>query len=174
MKMKLSDAANLAEVVAAIAVVISLIYVGIQVNDSTRAVRAAAANDANVAMQNWYIAVGSSLQTSEIMISGMGGTADFTTAEEYQFLMMMHGIFLGIQNSYLLVEEGTLDPRVSETIAAAILGVKDLPGFKEYWRQRKNLLYPGFVDYIEKLISDPFTPPVDLYREIQNERSSEG
>ena len=172
MKMKLSDAANLAEVVAAVAVVISLIYVGIQVDDSTRAVRAAAANDANVAMQNWYVAVGSSPQTSEIMIEGMAGTGDFTPAEEYQFLMMMHGIFLGMQNSYLLVEEGTLDPRVSETITAAITGVKELPGFKEYWRQRKNLLYPGFVEYVERLTSVPFTPPVDLYREIQ--QKSEG
>lgn len=150
--------------------VISLVYVGIQVNDSTRAVRAAAANDANVAMQNWYIAVGSNLQASEIMISGLRGTDEFTPAQEYQFLMMVHGIFLGMQNSYLLVEEGTLDPQVSETITAAITGVKGLPGFKDYWRQRRNLLYPGFVDYVEQLRSDPFTPPVDLYRENEEEQ----
>lgn len=174
MKIKLSDAANVAEVIAAVAVVISLVYVGIQVNDSTRAVRAAAANDANVAMQNWYIAVGSNPQSSEIMIDGMRGTRDFTPAEEYQFLMMMHGIFLGMQNSYLLVQEGTLDPLVSESITAAITGVKELPGFKEYWRQRKNLLYPRFVEYVEQLTSEPSPPPVDLYREIQNEQQTEG
>lgn len=36
MKLKLSDWASIAEVVGAIAIVISLIYVGVQVNDSTR------------------------------------------------------------------------------------------------------------------------------------------
>ena len=45
------EIANIADVVAAVAVVVSLVYVGIQVNDSTRAVRFAAANDANVAMR---------------------------------------------------------------------------------------------------------------------------
>ena len=47
MNIKLSELAHLAEIVGAFAVVISLIYVGIQVNDSTAAVRAASANDAN-------------------------------------------------------------------------------------------------------------------------------
>lgn|GEM_PF-4685118 len=109
---------------------LSLIYLGIQVNDSTRTVRAAAANDANVSMQNWHIAVGTNPQSSEIMITGRRGTGDSTPAEEYQFLMMMHGIFLGMQNRYLLVDGGTPDPLVSETITAAITGVKELPGLQ--------------------------------------------
>jgi len=29
--------------------------------------------------------------------------------EEYQFLMLLHGAFLGFQNSYLLPEEGTIE-----------------------------------------------------------------
>jgi hypothetical protein len=46
MKPKLSELASLAEVIGAIAVVISLVYVGAQARDTTRAVRSAAINDA--------------------------------------------------------------------------------------------------------------------------------
>ncbi len=64
MKLKLSELASIAEIVGAFAVVISLIYVGIQVNDSAVAVRSSSANDANVALQNWYLQIGSEQQTS--------------------------------------------------------------------------------------------------------------
>ena len=62
MKLKLSELANIAEIIGAFAVVVSLIYVGIQVNDSAGAVRSASANDANVALQNWYLQIGSDQQ----------------------------------------------------------------------------------------------------------------
>ncbi len=66
MKLKLSEVASMAEIIGAFAVVISLIYVGVQVNDSAGAVRSASANDANVAVQNWYLQIGSDQQTSDL------------------------------------------------------------------------------------------------------------
>jgi len=167
MKLKLADIAHLAEVVAAIAVVISLIYVGVQVRDSTRAVRSAAANDANVAMQSWYLEVGTNPQTSALVIQGLRGTRELSVEEEYQYLMMMHAIFLGFQNSFLLVQEGSLDPSISEAITTALLGVKDLPGFERYWRQRKDYLHVGFAKHVEELRSRPTIGTVDIYRTEQ-------
>ena len=55
MKLKLSELASIAEIIGAFAVVISLIYVGVQVNDSAGAARSASANDANSAVQDWYL-----------------------------------------------------------------------------------------------------------------------
>ena len=71
MKSKLSDLASIAEITGAFAVVISLIYVGIQVNDSAGAVRSAAANDANVALQNWYLQIGLDQQTSDLVYEAL-------------------------------------------------------------------------------------------------------
>jgi hypothetical protein len=140
-KLKLSELAELAEIVAAVAVVISLIYVGIQVSDSTRAVRSAAANDANVAMQNWYLQIGSNRQTSDVWINAIRNTDGLSIEDEFQYLMMTHAAFLGFQNSFLLAEEGALDPSITDAIVTAVLGVKDLPGFNLYWRQRKGYLH---------------------------------
>jgi hypothetical protein len=71
MKMKLKQWASFAEIIGALAVVISLVYVGIQVNDSAGAVRSAAANDANVALQAWYLQVGADRETSSIIYRGL-------------------------------------------------------------------------------------------------------
>jgi len=49
-KFSLQDIESIAEVIGAIAIVVSLIYVGIQVNDSALATRSATANDTSAAM----------------------------------------------------------------------------------------------------------------------------
>jgi len=173
MKIKLSELAHLAEIIGAFAVVISLIYVGIQVNDSAGAVRAASANDANVALQSWYLEIGSDQQTSELFYQALTSEKALSNEEEFQFLMMLHGAFLAFQNSYLLAEEGTIDPELREAITAAILGVKSLPGMKRYWRQRKTYLHSGFADYVDQLLEQDVDVTVDIYRisEGENEKN---
>lgn len=143
--------------------------VGIQVNDTTRAVRAAAANDANVAMQSWYLTIGNNRQMSDLFINTMRNTDDLSIEDEFQYLMTFHAAFLGFQNSYLLTQEGALDPSITEAITTAVLGVKDLPGFDLYWRQRRDYLHPGFVAYIEDLRNRDTIDTVDIYRIQESE-----
>ena len=173
MKIKLSELASIAEIIGAFAVVISLIYVGIQVNDSAGAVRSASANDANVAMQNWYLQIGSNQQTSELVYQALISEEALSNEEEFQFLMMMHAIFLGFQNNYLLAEEGTIDLELREAITAAILGIKALPGMRRYWRQRKSYLHSGFAGYVDQLLMQDTDVSVDIYRTSETEPEGE-
>ena len=173
MKFRLSDLASIAEIIGAFAVVISLIYVGVQVSDSAVAVRSASANDANVAVQNWYLQVGSNQQTSELFYEALTSKEALSNSEEFQFLIMFHGIFLAFQNSYLLAEEGTIDVELRDALTVAILRVKDLPGMKRYWRQRKSYLHPGFADYVDQLLKQEKSGTVDIYRTSEAEPEHE-
>ena len=164
MKIKLSELASIAEIIGAFAVVISLIYVGIQVNESAGAVRSASANDANVAMQNWYLQIGSNQQTSELVYQALISEEALSNEEEFQFLMMMHAVFLGFQNNYLLAEEGTIDAELRESLTMAISGVRNLPGMERYWRQRKSYLHSGFSEWAEQIFSRDMGIPVDIYQ----------
>jgi len=78
--------------------------------------------------------------------------------------MMMHAVFLGFQNNYLLAEEGTIDAELRESLTMAISGVRKLPGMKRYWRQRKSYLHPGFAEWAEQIFSRDTDIPVDIYR----------
>jgi hypothetical protein len=165
MKLKLAEYASIAEIIGAFAVVISLIYVGVQVNDSTSAVRAASANDVNVALQSWYLQIGSDQQTAELFYEALTSEEALSNKEEFQFLMMLHGAFLAFQNSYLLAEEGTIDPELSEDITAALVGIKKLPGMRRYWLRRKSYLHSGFADYVDQLLEQDREVSVDIYRD---------
>ena len=87
MKLKLSKFANLAEIIGAFAVVASLIYVGIQVDDSNRAVRSASINDANVAVQQWYLQIGSDERASYRFYNSLMSGEIKSKETEFQFMM---------------------------------------------------------------------------------------
>jgi hypothetical protein len=171
MKNKLSEMASIAEIIGAFAVVISLIYVGIQVNDSAVAVRSSSANDANVALQNWYMQLGSDQQTSGLFYRGLTSEEALPVEEEFQYLMMFHGAFLAFQNGYLLAEEGSIDVELRDGLTAVILGVKDLPGMGRYWQQRKSYFHPDFSNYVDELLVTESDDPVDIYSEYRIPRT---
>ncbi len=164
MKLKLSELANIAEVIGAFAVVVSLIYVGVQVNDSNSAVRSSSVNDANVAVQEWYMQIGSDEQTSRLFYSALMSDEAKSNEDEFQFIMMFHGVFLAFQNSYLMAEEGTIDSELVNGLTGAILTVKDTPGMKRYWRQRRTTLHPRFVRYVDDLLQEEGETPMEIYR----------
>jgi hypothetical protein len=78
--------------------------------------------------------------------------------------MMLHGVFLAFQNSYLLAEEGTIDVKLREALTSAILGVKETPGMRRYWRQRKSYLHSAFADYVDQLHKQDTNPSMEIYR----------
>ncbi len=164
LRLKLTEWANIAEIIGAVAIIVSLIYVGLQVNDNTAAVRSAAANDASVAMQVWYLEMGSNRQAGDMWFNAMTSPEPLSTHDEFQFMMMMHAVLLGMQNSYLLAEEGTLDAEFREAITTAIVAVKDLPGMERYWRQRRNFFHSGFAEYIDGLLAQDPIETLDMYK----------
>ena len=164
MRLKLSEWASVAEIVGAAAVIVSLVYVGYQVNDNTSAIRSAAANDASVAMQSWYLEMGSNREASDLWFNAMTSPEPLPTHDEFQFMMMMHAVLLGMQNSYLLSKEGTIDAEFREGITTAIVAVKDLPGMGRYWRQRRDFFHSGFTEYIDELLEREAIETLDMYK----------
>lgn len=162
--MNLQDLASVAEIVGGVAVVVSLIYVGLQVNDSTSAIRSAAASDATTAMQSWYLEMGRNRQASDAWFNAMRSPEPLPAHDEFQFLMSMHAAILGMQNSYLLSKEGTLDAEFREAVTTAIVAVKDLPGMDRYWRQRRGFFHTGFAEYVDSLLAQDAIETLDIYK----------
>ena len=157
MKLKLSEMASLAEVIGAVAIVVSLIYVGIQVNDSTRADRSATANATSSAMSSWYSAIGSNQQASQVFLDGIANPESLSREETAQFIYLLHGLMLEYQNAYYLSQEGTLDVELQESLTNTILGVRDQPGMLMYWGQRRGLLKADFRAYMDDLLASGTT-----------------
>jgi hypothetical protein len=81
-------------------------------------------------------------------------------------MMSMHVAILGMQNSYLLAKEGTLDPEFREAVTTAIVAVKDLPGMARYWRQRRGFFHAEFAEYVDGLLVQDAIETLDIYKTV--------
>jgi hypothetical protein len=50
------------------------------------------------------------------------------------------------QNSYYLVQEGTLDKATHITMTDTLHRVKNQPGFQLYWKQRRGIFFKDFMN----------------------------
>ena len=158
MKLKLSELASLAEVVGAIAVVISLVYVGAQVRDTTRAVRSAAINDANIALQSWYEMMGSDPEGIAVFLEEALSTEPLSREGDFRYMMQSMALFYAIQNVYLLAKEGSLDEGTAAALTAGIQATRNTPGFDRFWSQRRWYFEPEFVEFVDRIRALPESP----------------
>jgi len=169
MKYSLKKIALLAEIFGGIAIVISLIFVGIQFRDNTIATKSATANAANAITVAWYSETGNSAQSSQLMWDYIKDPKSLSNGEKYQVTLLLHGLFLSFQNNYYLANEGTLDQNILESITAALIAVKNQPGFHEYWENRKSLFFVEFRDYITTVLTSDSEVTEGIYENLKDE-----
>jgi len=93
----------------------------------------------------------------------MTGQEPLDTLDEFQFIMSMHSVMLGMQNSFLLSQEGTIDAEFREALTIAIVAVKDLPGMERFWRQRRQFFHSDFAEYVDDQLAQDGIVTLDMY-----------
>ena len=150
------------EALSVAAVVLSLIFVGLEVNESTRATRSATAAETTATIAEWYTALGGDQQASSALRRFITDPQSLTIDEQYQAVMNLHALMLILQSSFYLEEEGTLSPQIRRSITQAITSE---PGVHFYWEQRKSIFVnENFIAFIEQILADGYTHSKDLYQ----------
>ena len=162
MSPKSFDLKSALEAISVAAVVLSLIFVGLEMNESTRATRSATAAETTATIAEWYTALGSDQQVSSVLRRFITDPHSLTLEEQYQAAMTLHSLMLILQSSFYLEEEGTLSPEIRRSMTKAILAE---PGVRFYWEQRKTIFVnEDFIAFIEQTLSGENTHSKDLYR----------
>ena len=92
--MTLQDWSNFAQVIGAIAVVISLFYVGFQIKRNTSAVRSATAQAIHNNYADWYMNLMGDAELNRIALKGVRDYASLDDIEKAQFIETFMGIYL--------------------------------------------------------------------------------
>ena len=152
MKHTLQEWANLAEIIGNAAIILSLVFVGLQISDSTKEMRASTAYNATVALQTWYNELGTNAQAATVFRKGMSDPSSLSKDEAMQFLMCVHSAILAYQNVYFVGVEGTLDSAMYKAMTATIEASATTPGFAWDWQQRSGYFTPEFRELVEQII----------------------
>ena len=152
--MNLQSLANLSEIVSGVAVVITLIYLALQIRQSTRAVQTenyARTLDRISTMQS------SLSQNSDIALlqsRGMADTSKLTTLEKTQFSWSMLEVFGAYEFMFHASETNDIPAEVWQRWSLVIALMMTLPGVQTWWKINPSPFTKSFTAYIESINSD--------------------
>jgi hypothetical protein len=150
--MTLQDWSNLAQVIGALAVVISLFYVGFQINRNTSAVRSATAQAIHNNYGDWYMNLMGDAELNRIAIKGLRDYSSLDETEKARFIETFMAFISFSQNAFYQWREKALSPWLWDGWELLTMNLLAAPGGKEFWKERGYVFGKEYRDYVEKVI----------------------
>jgi hypothetical protein len=147
--MSLNDLANLGQIIGALAVVISLIYVALQIRQNTAAIRSAAAQTVHEHFANWYHLIAADAELAQIAANGLRDYSSLSEQERVRFIATLMSFLSYSQNAFLKWREGLLKPALWLGWEQVMMNLFGAPGGKALWKERSYLFGEEFRRYIE-------------------------
>lgn len=132
------------EMVGAVGVIISLVYVGMQIRHNTKAMMATSAREAVAAMRDFNKSMVEDISIARIFRLGAEDLANLNEDERGQFGHILFNFFKTAEELHYQYLQGTLDPEIWKSWRAIVGMFASSPGFLEYWEMRKSFFTPAF------------------------------
>ncbi len=157
--MPLDQLANIAEISAAALLIVSLIYVGLQIRQSTKAAYAST-NQAHAQVANGYIGlINASKNLADILHQGAGGLSSLKEGNLIRFMAFHDQIFVAYQSFYFQYVRGALDERIWGTYKQAMFGLLAQTGSQDWWKLRRHWFSEEFRNYVDRVAAmEPSKP----------------
>jgi hypothetical protein len=150
--MTLQDIASIAEIAGAVAVVISLIYVGLQVRQNTAAVQSATAQAVHDNYAAWYINLSNDPSLNDLVIKGLRDYSVLDQTEKARFIDTFMAFSSYCQNAFYQWKQGALSPQLWLGWESLIMNLVGTPGGKDFWKERGYTFGSEYRDYIADVI----------------------
>ncbi len=150
--MTLQDWSNVAQVIGALAVVISLFYVGFQIKRNTSAVRSATAQAVHDNYADWYMNLMVDADLNRILIKGLKDYASLDETEKAQFIETFMAFISFSQNAFYQWREKALLGPLWVCWESLVMNLLSSPGGKELWKERGYIFGNEYRNYVDKVI----------------------
>ena len=164
----------ISELIAAIAVVATLVYLAIQVRQNTSALKSAATQSAHDQLTSLYDLMASDTELGEIFHRALEEPETLSNRETARFYSLMMSVHFKLQNAYLQTRANVYDNEYLESWLKAYRSISGKPGLRRYWEQRRYMFSSEFIDFLEseRFSAEP-TPEFQTLG-INREKSNQG
>ena len=144
----------LSQLVAAAGVILSLVFVGLQIKQNTRALQRA---EHNSTMEQWTVirqAIAQNRDLAELMTAGLHGESPPDAADQLRLEQMLQENAWAAFHIWDRTQRGIFPKGTFEVTGGALLGtVLRTPGGESWWRKAKHVgFHPGFVSDIDAVL----------------------
>ncbi len=149
--MDLTQLANLGEFIGGVAVLVTLIYLAVQVRQNTQTLRRSNARQTSLqnsdALRGWA-------DSSELLVGGFHRLPDMTPAERLRFNLIWIIWMQGTGQTFEDERNGVQDPGFSRPYRLFLRGLLATPEGRDWWWQLKDYFDPRFQEEMQKMATD--------------------
>lgn len=162
--MTLEQYANLFEIVGGAIVVITLIFLVIQLRQNTRALMSATVLGSHNTTLTVY---GMLLEDSmiHVLVKGMPNPSELSPVEKAKFNAFWTATLQNYQQTYFQIRTGAYDKSLYDGWWQVLRDNFLSPGFQLHWEQKKFILSPEFQDFVEEDVMSR-SPTVDYEKSV--------
>lgn len=149
-KPSLSDIGNLAEAIAAVAVVASLVYLGVQIQQNTKAVRASSYQEVANGITNFLSLLAQNEELARIYLHGTKDPKQLSPEESLRFESALAQLFVKYDVAVYFYRQHFIDEMAIEPYTRLVLLLLENPGVVDYWERSQHFYSANMRNYIKK------------------------
>src|SRR3954463_15282961 len=153
--MSLEQISYAAQIVASVGVVVSLIFVGLQIRQNTGALQR---DEHNSTMEQWTVirqAIAQNRDIAELMTAGLNGERALDAADQLRLEMLLSENAWASFHIWERTQRGIFPKGTFEfSCGAHLCGLLSTPAGAAWWRGAKGIGFPsGFVSDVDALLT---------------------
>ena len=137
MNRKLSDWASIAEIISSIAVVVTLVFLIIEIRGNTDEIRAATLTNALGRNQDLILTLAANSELAEINTRVLQGE-ELSTAEAIRYGQYFAAYLRATEESFIAYRDGRLEEEIWLTRAQVLLDIFDYGDTRRMWSERRG------------------------------------
>lgn len=157
------------ELLAALAVIVTIVYLAIQVRQNTNALRSTATQAAHDQTATTYDMLADNPELGLLFSRGLLSPETLSAGETARFFALLHALMFRIQNWHVQTKTDFIDPTLLQSWLKVVRQVSGTPGFQQFWSQRQHIFAPDFVAHLEQTVlttnADPDYRPLGVSKE---------
>ena len=148
--MTLLEWGALGELIGGIGIIVSLIYVGLQVKQNTAALQVSTVHDTMEDFADLYLVPAQNREFADIFFKGLQDISALEGVDRLRFYSYLHKFFRTSENAHYQFTHGALEAKPFKGIANQYIFLTSMPGTQVYWQERKSCYNEEFryVDVI--------------------------
>ena len=141
------------EIVGAVAVVLTLIYLAVQVRHNARAAEDASFRD-TFSASNAHLASMAEEPNAEIILKGLRKFSSLNSKEKYIFDNLMGGLLVYTESTYIANKAHFMSDETMENWSFYLqTRLLAYPGWQEWWKLSKGIYIPPVQEWIDKQLA---------------------
>ena len=156
--MNIMELGAIREFVSGLAVIGSLIYVGLQVRQSTQTTRAASHHATIDSFREWSRSIIEDDEIASIYLKGNADQANLSEPERIQYTLLLFALLRIYETLYYQNRLGTGERELLRSEEVNMRVIFSEPGVQQWWREQPFALDGDFRQYIDSLVPASSAP----------------